>query len=528
MAKLVVVDKLRNQHLLYGLFFGCEGLYFNEQLASEFLFKLLLKYRNPQVDYGYRYRISGSKHLQKALELATKEADYSGVFDWNGLSFKRTVIKKLYWLNFNLGGLSFLAEKKTGQRYHHLYLLNPNGIRTIKLFFKFIKRSLIGADRSKLSDEIQFYNSGPRRIGVAVKHLFDFELLKPILKHYENEVLIILNKEFYEKGRHLFPAAQFLILPNPIVCKWNFDCFKYPIKFWEFLNLRNESVTVLSPYIKAFAHKTTKDLSCLLIVEGENYAEYASLRTIVNDKRTVIVTVMNGMKAGEGHDGYVDFDYWALWDQDMVEYFNQQFNFEYTKLLNLGHLGFNLFSSQIRDDGLFSNLIKHPTVKYYSVFLSGNKNAKLTAFWTELFRTLNEYAEKEGNTKFLMKEHPSNKFAKLLVDELNAGENLVIVDGINATNDQIVYNLIDMAELVITFGSTTALYAKWLNKICVNFELSDETMLYLNNEIIPRVRTIKDLLNFIENAGVKTTATASLSQADVTKNYIAFIDSRLQ
>lgn len=537
MAKrILAVNVLKNRHLISGLIFGCDVLIYNSYRCNDTLFAYILKVKKPEIFFGHNYRISGTWHNLNACRsfLSEVNSKFTKLFTEDEITFKRVIRKEFYWVNFSLGGLKYLSEKvtSTGDTLaSEDYFLKPGLIRKIRILAKFlyhiIRHGMEGKQlrTEQRNPEIPHHKES---IGFLIKADFDISFLKNLILSYKENSVIIVYPAFIKKVKLAFPLARVVEIQPERPQKWRGNLFSIHPDYWEVVSMVNKclpEIRALKTTLQSMNHSRMK---ALIMVEGENFPVYSICREVLKNSNVKVINTMNGMKAAEAHDADVDFDYWALWDQQMVDFFKLKCALPDTMLVNLGHLWKDEFFSMkfVNSCKLSEQQITHK--KIVSVFLSGGRHGTKVEFLQEVFALLAECAVRNPELLFLVKEHPTYRIDGLKFKKYFSNPGFVFINNPDVEPDQLVFDTLHLSSFSITFGSTVALMSVWMETNCINYEENnDESMIYYNGDFFERVNKIEDLNKAIsKNILINKDITKKTKPGQtVSENYRTFLNA---
>ena len=525
--RVLAVNDLKTVHLIVALLVRCNTLVFNANfVANKFLLRLIVKKKISTVT-AYRYRISGTKALYKKISefVAAAGGTNLAVLVWKGYDLSRAVRKELYWSNFSYGGIYAALQKGDRLVYREKNALDFSFLRASKIFAKYLISLTNKRENKVLSTSVDKVVEKKGHVIFLLKSPTDIALLHEVIVANAENCILVYTKTLASKVKILFSGIVQIEVNERAPMPWHGKLPFKKIRYWEIADAANRLIPDCERYLLALGLANIKDAKVLVMVEGENYAPYAVCTQIARTNGCKSVNVMNGMKAGEAHDSDVDFDYWALWDDEMMEFFERECFLKETTTCNLGHLAYDDFVKRAYCNSIQIQQ-KNSDHIYVTLFLSGSKSSNDAEFWTSIFSSLNKFVAQFQHVYFLIKEHPTKKFAFQFISELEHQSNFLPVKNNKFENDQIIFDCLSVSKFAITFGSTTALNCIWLGKPCFNFELNEnESLLYFSSATVPRIRNVSELEECLHEmiAGQQSQEELPKLQPPVFENYVKFI-----
>jgi hypothetical protein len=500
-GRVIGVNILRNRHVISAILLGCSTLIYNTSSCYGYLYRMMIRQRKPRVLRGYNFRISGSWHLQTFLNVFTRQVkrNYKDIFRVEGIEIDRVVRKQLYWLNFPLGGIRHAVElnQSNNRIQSEDYSIKPGFGRKLRIFAKFVVNELACtfqpfAHRRK--KDCSVVDPGNRRVLFLIKSEFEIIFLRDLVNAFAADAILIVYGHVYEKCISAFPGTQVVRIAKPGRLKWNGNLLKISSGFWEVMNMINEEAPNVKVLKDALENYITYNAKILVVVEGENFPVYSACKQIVSQRGVKVLNVMNGMKAGEGHDSDVDFDYWAMWDKQMVDFFRLKCRLPQNMLVELGHLKKDGFTARTFRNTIALSEAELKDRRIVSVFLSGNKHGSREEIVEDVFGILNQFSVQYPDLFVLVKPHPSATSSTAAFEGYFESGIFKILKGSPKDPDQLTFDAIHRSTFVITFGSTVSLMSQWLDVPCINFEENpDESLVYYQGDKLRHVHNISDL-----------------------------------
>src|SRR5690606_22586886 len=205
---------------------------------------------------------------------------------------------------------------------------------------------------------------------------------------------------------------------------------------------------------------------------GENLPHRKFLKFILGNQ-VKIYNTMNGVKGGEAQDIDVNFDKWFVWDDEMKNYMIEKTGLPEEMFIVTGHLTKdNLENHQVQ------NLLNLPTEELKDRILivvfsvRGRRPEKM-----ETFEKLLEFCRSHSNIHLVIKPHPHERPEDQIYTQF-VDENKAVVPNNLVKSKEVVYDLLKMADLVISFYSTISIECSWIQTPCLNIDYKPQQSLY--------------------------------------------------
>jgi hypothetical protein len=420
---------------------------------------------------------------------------YPQFFVWGNYDLTLAFIKGLFWSNQKTGFLQYVKDKDfSDQKVWQEETLHESKYSHVFLRYHFL---LLNSRRqSKAFNQIE----KNEKTGFLLKNEFEVTLYKYLIDQSigNEKVLYFVLNNTVKDALIKMGATQ-----NQLVNCHNFSFRKIP--FINYLNLNKTDRFVLNQIVNNW-HEVehwigvaelivSSGVSKVLINEAENGLTGATLGEVFNKHGVVSYNTMNGMKAGQAQDSFINFDYWFVWDEKIKQLLMQKNSLSERRLIVSGHL----MEDEARDHQFHNSLpISNEDIngkKVISLFsVRGRREEKL-----EAFDFIYKFAELHKDIILLIRSHPSENAADTIPppEELN---NVYIIDYTDENSKITLYDQLTVSHLSICFGSTVALESKWFGVPCITFEKRDKSLIYLtDNEIIFHVKTKDEFVQKIND-----------------------------
>ncbi|MCO5237722.1 MAG: hypothetical protein M9933_15800 [Chitinophagaceae bacterium] len=447
------------------------------------------------------------KENDKIIQLFKRKFPF--VFQWGLYDMSLAFQKAIYWANQKTGFLHYVIETKfPNESIFEIEPLHP--YTPWKILVKYLIETI---HRNKKTTKKGKYNFRGKK-GVFIGNEFQLTIYKYILNYAlecDDFVILTTKKTLakrlselgFEKTRiGLFQAKGIHKVPfiNPLRLKEN---------DWFVLNQLLIHWTNISEWFSVAEQIAETGITSFLMNEGENGIFGAVMGEIMGKNGITTYNTMNGMKAGQAQDAFINFDYWFVWDEDMKKLLMNKCYLPEQKLLVSGHLmedevnGYQYSGSLDLSEKEIEN---RTVISLFSV--RGKREEKISTF-----QYLYQLASNRSDILLLVRPHPSETIG----DNIPPPKGLDNVKWINFNQNnskQTLYDQLSISKLSICFGSTVALESKWFGIPCITVEMRKESSIYaVDGETIVKTEKLTDslfneLLNHAPKVKGKKTATA--------------------
>ncbi len=416
-------------------------------------------------------------------------------FKWENYDMSLAFQKGLFWSNQKTGFLQYVKNKEfSNQRVWAEDLLYTTKFSHVFLRYYYV----LIKSRSDGSNLKQIDKNG--KTGFLLKNEFEVTLYKYLItRSMEDDRVIyfVLDNIVRDALLKLGVRKEQILNCNNIKHR--------KVPFINFMLLNSTQRYILNQIVNSWhevEHWTgiaesivSSGVSKVLINEGENGLIGATLGEVFLKHGVVSYNTMNGMKAGQAQDTYINFDYWFIWDDKMKQLLMDKNKLPANKLIVSGHL----MEDEARDyqfhNSLPISLEEMQGKRVISLFsVRGRREEKLKAF-----DFLYNLAELNEDIIFLIRSHPSEDIA----DTIPPPEALKNVFTVNYTDENskiTLYDQLSVSNLSICFGSTVAMESKWFGVPCITYEKRTESLIYLvDDSTIFHVKSKDEFIQKVNN-----------------------------
>lgn len=443
-----------------------------------------------------KYRVESSwatwEHDTRLIEGFNKR--FPNVLKIGKYDFSLAVLKAVYWSHFKTGQLQFAKQRYPNSEFiEDEPWLKVSKTKTIIKYLILLINFKKSATRKK--KKIEQYKTG-----VLIKNLFEITLYKHVLKALKTNskaCFFVYTTELKQAVLEIgIDEQRIIVLPiirnlrAPIV-----NILKIKKNDWYILNqiIRNwqqiYQIKLLAEYISGFGIKK------VLINEAENGLVGAAYCEVFKKLGIISYNTMNGSKAGEAQDSYINFDYWFVWDEKMKELLMHRNKLTKNKLIVSGHL----MEDEVRN---------HEYQHTLPLLIDKIKSKKVISFFSipenceekiEVFEFIYKQAKLNKDFIFLIRLHPSEKDDAILMS-YDILENIYRINYTQENSKKTLYDQFCVSHLSLCFGSTVALESKWFGVPCITYEKRAESLIYaVDNEWIFHVTNINNLKDLFGN-----------------------------
>ncbi len=409
--------------------------------------------------------------------------------------------KAMFWSNFKTGFLWYsLKEFFPNEK---IYFIEPmHQTNAIGVMLRYIKMLF----KSSNSIKHPVWSEQTYRYAIHIKNNFQLGLYQDIIRKVENnaEYKVFTDQRVDKNYMEMFGFSQKNNIPlsnktlplpvlNPaILSKSEWYLLNIILMNWKEMNESLETALQI-------AHK---NLKVSLINEAENGIYGAIVSEVLTRNGVRVYNTMNGIKAGEAQDAYINFSNWFVWDEQMKQLLMHENKIAEEKLIVSGHMVEDLVKNYRYRNSLNLDPESLKNKKVISLFsVKGKRYVKL--------ETINYLLDllKEDDSYFLMiRPHPSEKPEDYILPDSDS-KNVYFVHYNAKTLNDTLHDQLVLSDLAIVFGSTVALDSKWMGVPCITYEVKDKSLIYCTDqEQIIHVRTIEELENCVRKYSGKKQA----------------------
>jgi hypothetical protein len=353
---------------------------------------------------------------------------YPQFFVWDKYDMSLAFIKALYWSNQKTGFLQYVKNRD----FSNLKVLKEDNLFDSNYLHVFLKYYYsLFKHKSIYNKFIQIDKK--EKIGLLITSEFEIILYKNIITK------IIKNKNvlFFVLGNNVNDELVKLgVKQNQIIFCNNLNQKKIP--FINYFSLNKESRFILNQIVNNWEEVerwigvaetiASYGIYKVLINEAENGLFGAVLGEVFQKHGVYTYNTMNGMKAGQVQDAFINFDFWFVWDEQMKFLLKDKNKLPEKMLLVSGHLmedevNQNLYQGTFNKIDLNNKWV----ISLFSV--KGKREEKM-----EAIKYLYQLAEQNPQIQLLIRKHPSEK-EEDLIKPITSLNNVIFVE-YNASNSK--------------------------------------------------------------------------------------------
>lgn len=428
---------------------------------------------------------------QKNLEVFEKfRKKYNQFFAWKDYDMSLAFLKALYWSNQKSGFLQYVKNRYFSQTQ----VWKEDALYDSKFINVLLKYNYFLINRRSKSREFpKFEKQG--KLGLLVKNEFEVTLYRYLITqslNKENVLFFVLDDHTKEAIVKLGVKQTQIVLCksisqrktpfiNPLLLK---KADRYILN--QILNNWHEVEHWIGVAEEVVSHGVSK----VLINEAENGLIGAVIGEVLHKHDVISYNTMNGMKAGQAQDSFINFDYWFVWDEKIRQLLIQKNKLPEFKLIACGHLMEDKAREHQFQNSLPISKEEIKEKKVISLFsVRGRREEKL-----EVFEYIYKLAELNQKFIFLIRLHPSENAEDTLSPPTNV-KNVYTVHYTDENSKVTLYDQLLISDLSICFGSTVALESKWFGVPCITYEKREESLIYLiDDETIFHVKEVNEFI----------------------------------
>ncbi len=445
---------------------------------------------------------------------------YPSFFFLGNYNFTLAFLKAQYWSNQKTGFLQFVKNKV----FFNVKVWKEDALFDSKyLYILFKYYYALFKQKKNIKEFKSFEKNG--KIGFLLKNEFQVTLYKYLIKYClnnENVLYFVVSKTVSESIVKLGVKQNQIVYCNTIktqkIPRINYFTLKKEDRFILHQIVNNWSE--VEKWTGVAEQMVSYGISKAVINEAENGLFGAVIGEVFQKHGVITFNTMNGMKAGQAQDSYINFNFWFVWDEKMKQLLIKKNNILENKLIVSGHL----MEDEVRDyqyqHSLPLNLDVIKGKKVISLFsVRGKREEKL-----EAFQYLYAFLDQRKDLILLVRKHPSENELDTIFPP--KGVNNIFMVEFTPTNEKAtLYDQLLISDISICFGSTVALESKWFNVPCITFEKREESLIYaIDNETIFLEKNLQDFefrfLNLMNNT-YKGKSMQIYNSKKVAKNIIS-------
>jgi hypothetical protein len=400
---------------------------------------------------------------------------YPEFFFWKGYDMNLAFQKMLFWTNYKTGLLWYCKNKfYPNEPVYYIDSLHPyNKIKSIARFYK-VKFTV-----RKNHDEQAYPIQQDKTSGLHIKDDFELGLYEYFIREIapSRTYRLFFDKPVSdEKLRSLGVERQDVsqlhssqvILDFP---KINLAGIRG--KEWYILTSLLRHWRITNDWICKAEQIAASGIRKIVVNEAENGIYGACMGEVMRHHGIKMYNTMNGLKAGQAQDAYINFHKWFVWDKQMKSMLMERCGLEKDRLVVSGHLMEDYTDNYHYGDslGIDTDILKDK--KVISVFsVRSKREAKILSL-----NYLYNLVKHDESLFLIVRPHPSEKPEDFVLPDFKSDRiRWITYDEKNSKTT--LYDQIFISDVCVVYGSTVALECKWFGKKCITFELRSTSLLY--------------------------------------------------
>lgn len=442
-----------------------------------------------------KYRVESTWFTWEENEkiiLSFKEK-FPQMFVLNGYDISLAIKKAMFWSNYKTGFLWYAKNRE----FSHVKVVD------IESLHKYSKQSVIlrylktrYSNSKKQYSSVINKNHSPSKI-IHIKNNFQLGLYENIVneveKYHDFKVFIdakvdrnmlsaINSKNIESIGKKINNYG----LPSINLSKMRGND-------WFVLNIILLHWNEINDCLHTAEYLLNYNPKVALINEAENGIYGAVVSEVLRKHQTVVYNTMNGIKSGESQDGFINFDKWFIWDEQMKKLLVEKCDLPDEKLIISGHLIEDLVRNYKYQNSLDIDVNALKDKKVISLFsVKGKRFVKL-----DTLTFLYDFIKNNPNYFLIIRPHPHEMKEDYFLPDFELNNYKIIEYNPYNLNDTL-HDQLSISDVSIVFGSTVALDSKWMNVPCISYERREESLIYnIDNSSIFHVKSRMELENKI-------------------------------
>jgi hypothetical protein len=400
---------------------------------------------------------------------------YPQFFTWNGYDMTLVFQKMLFWTNYKTGFLWYCKNKfYPTSKVYHIDSLHPYNMLKTSLRYLKVKYS-----RGKIKlHQVQLQDS-EKKSGIHLKDDFELGLYENFIKEASKTGQYRL---FYEKklspekiGNLGFEQKDVTLMPE-----WHM-VFEFPSinlarvrgAEWYMLSSLSRHWEMINKWMYKAGQMASSGISRVVMNEAENGVYGACMGEVLNKHGIATYNTMNGLKAGQAQDAYINFSKWFVWDEQMKKMLMEKCGLDSTRLIVSGHLMEDFANDYTYQNSLDVDREALKDKKVISVFsIRSKREGKLSAL-----NYLYSLVQSDPSIFLIIRPHPAEKSEDFVRPDFES-DRIHWVSYNQKNSKATLYDQICLSDICVVFGSTVALECKWFGKSCITYEPRQTSLLY--------------------------------------------------
>jgi hypothetical protein len=429
------------------------------------------------------------QQLNKIEEIAPKALMYARY------NLKMALLKDMYWslIIDNLNAQKCLELKQPGFVFVPLDSQQSKFVGTLKFFLR-LTRSFQHIRQAANVGEIK--NKLAIRINSAKALPFFGNLLQTLGK---NNFVCFQSDEVQSET----PTSKML-------AQMGFTCaclMAYPAKanneilpmislFYkvdiDFLNLLIDTKRKLKTKVDIYETLALSGVTGFLQSAGENEGEGVIAGLVSKKHQLKSFNFMNGTKAKDPINQFTTFDYWFVHDERMQKMLLSFSNQKKENLPVVGHLLEDTAKQHVYAgtlDKWKEQLKNKKVIALFSSIIYNQERGDVASF-------LHQFLDNNPDVIVLIRQHPSET-----QQVAYSHERSIVLPDFKELSGAALFDLLDIAHVAISFGSTVSLQASWFAIPSATVEYAEKSLLLYVDEIkVHHINSIKNLEKFVLDA----------------------------
>ena len=259
-----------------------------------------------------------------------------------------------------------------------------------------------------------------------------------------------------------------------------------------FLNLLLLTKNRLKTTIDQYESLAKSDIKGYLLNAGENEGEGIIAGMVAERYAKKAFNFMNGTKAKDPINQYTNFHYWFMHDLRMQQMFLAYSNQKRENLPVIGHLledtaHTHLYSGTL--DTWKEQLSDKKIIALFSSIIYNRERSEVAQF-------LHSFLDANPDVVVLIRQHPSE------TQEVSyTHPRSIILPDFKEKSALALFDLMQVAQVAISFGSTVSLQASWFGIPSATVEYAEKSLLfYVDQQKIHHFNSIPALEKFVKDA----------------------------
>jgi len=438
-----------------------------------------------------KYRVESTWYTWEENEriIHSFKEKFPQMFVLNGYDISLAIKKAMFWSNFKTGFLWYAKNRE----FSNLKIASIEGLH------KYSKKSVVlryfktrySVSKKQHSNSINKTLS-PYKV-IHVKNNFQLGLYENIINEVENynDYKVFVDSKVDRNMLNAVRNKNIEVVEKKTInyALPSINLSKVRGNDWFVLNIILLHWNEINDCLHTAEFLLKYNPKVALINEAENGIYGAIVSEVLRKNQTIVYNTMNGIKSGESQDGYINFDKWFIWDEQMKKLLVEKCGLPQEKFIISGHLIEDLVRNYEYQNSLEIDVDTLKDKKIISLFsVKGKRFVKL-----DTLTFLYDFIKNNPNYFLLIRPHPHEKKADYILPDFELN-NFKIVEYNPSNLNDTLHDQLSISDISIVFGSTVALDSKWMNVPCITYERREESLIYnIDNSSIFHVRSRSEL-----------------------------------